>query len=309
MDTRTTLVMEPLAAPTAVAVGFFDGVHLGHQEVMRKALAYKGQGLRACVFSFTTSGSAPTSGKASAKILDMDEKQRLCREMGVDVLVIPEFGEFCGVEPEDFVNGILHKKLGARVVSCGSDFRYGKGATGNIHALKKQSKALGIGVEVSDAVLYQGKPISSTRIRRCLAQGDIPGVEAMLGRCYSYSASVMEGKRLGRELGFPTLNQYYKEDQAVPRFGVYASFGVVEGRLIPAVTSIGDNPTVGVDRPVCETHLIGADENLYGCQVRVGLLAYLRELQRFESLEALVAQIKLDVIQAEEIFGSKDIAY
>lgn len=280
---------------TAVALGFFDGVHLGHVEVIRTAVSYKQASLAPCVFTFTAGRTAPAGKKGSNRLISEHEKYALLKELGVQYVAAPDFSEFMELSPEGFVRDILVSVLRAKAVCCGENFHFGKNAAGDIHELARLCELYHIELRVCPAVMLRGEVVSSTRIRECIRRGDVQAAALLLGRPYSLTAHVVQGRRLGRRLRFPTINQHFPEDFELPRFGVYASFVWAEGRWHAAVTSVGVKPTVGSDRPLAETHIFDYDADLYDRTVRVALLQFLRAEQKFDTIEALRAQIARDV--------------
>lgn len=295
-----TLTIEIPAEGTAVALGFFDGLHKGHMEVIGRALAQRESGLVPCVFTFTTHRSCP-SAKLQGTLL-LTEEQRISRleELGVEYVICPDFDDFKELTPAEFVE-TLARVLKAKVLCCGEDFRFGSGASAGIEELKVLCAPYGITVQAISKVTFQGEEISSTRIRRCIREGLTKEATEMLGQPYTIFSEVVHGKRLGRNLGFPTANQYIPGAMTAPKPGVYATFALVEGRRLPAVTSIGKQPTVGGDDVISESYIMGFSGDLYGKTIGISLIAYLRPIERYNSLEELKEQIGLDANMAEEI--------
>ncbi|MDR2656122.1 MAG: riboflavin biosynthesis protein RibF [Oscillospiraceae bacterium] len=289
-------------AGTAVALGFFDGMHVGHMQVIQKALDLKKDGLESCVFSFDTSHVSPNAEKGSKQIMSLSEKIAFCEKIGVDHLYIPDFARIRDISHESFIAEILQEKLRAKVVCSGSDFRYGKNARGNTETLARECAGLGIGLHVLPPVKYNGLPVSATRIRAALEEGDVALAGRLLGRSYSYALPVSEGRKLGRELGFPTMNQIFEPSRLLPRFGVYASLTELNGELMASVTNVGVKPTIGAaGAALSETYIIGMNRELYGRTITVRLAAYLRPEVVFYSLEALKTQIREDARCAQEL--------
>lgn len=282
----------------AVALGFFDGVHCGHQAVIRRALDYRAEQLRPAVFTYRIQHSIPERKSSFLWINSEEDRVNLLEQMGVLDVVQPSFEDFCDMSPEQFVEDFLIKRMRAKVICCGEDFRFGKKAAGTVELLKQLCEPYGVQVEVVPPVQLEGGRISSTRIRDYICKGNMPLAWRMLGRPYSLRFPVVSGNKIGRKLHFPTINQVYPEHFAIPRFGVYVSVAEVDGELYSAVTNVGVKPTVGSDCPLSETYIIGFSGNLYGTRVRVNLCHFIRPETKFGSIEELREQIVRDTIQA-----------
>lgn len=302
MITAQTLTLEsPL--PSAVAVGFFDGVHIGHQAVIKRASEFKSDGLATCVFSFSTSLAAPAAKRGALLLQTPSLKQKTLKAIGADILLTPDFKNFMGLSPKQFAEDILVKGLGARVVCCGYDYHFGKGASAGADELAALLKPFGADLIKVGAVLQGGSPISSTRIRAALNAGDIGEANAMLGRPFAIDFVVEHGKTLGRKLGFPTANQHIPAGFATPRFGVYATGVTINGKKYAAVTNVGVKPTVGSDCVSAESYILDWDGDIYGQNIETEFYTFLRPEQKFESLEALKTAIAENAVQAREIFS------
>lgn len=284
----------------AVALGLFDGLHLGHQAVIRAALSHKQEGLSPAVFTYRIQGSIPSQKRRFRWICSEEERARLLEQMGVEVVVQPTFEDFRDMASEDFVENFLLGQMRAKVICCGEDFRFGKGAAGTVETLRRLCEPRGVRLELIPPVELEGERISSTRIRDAIEAGDMPLTQRLLGRPYSISSLVESGNHLGRTLSFPTINQPYPQGFAVPRYGVYLSAALVGGQLYPAISNVGVKPTVGGHLPLAETNILGFSGDLYGTRVLVCLCRFLRPEQRFGGLEELRAQISRDVAVAQK---------
>ena len=286
-------------AKSVIALGYFDGVHLGHRAVLKKATEQaKYLGVLSAVFSFTDNKN---EGKKSqlGKIYSTSRRCELLSELGFDFAIMPDFSAFSSLSPEQFVE-ILKNNFSACAFVCGKDFRFGKGAVGDAALLKELALKSGIETYIVEDVVLDGKNVSSTRIRKALLEGDIRLANKLLGREYSIRAEVAHGKNIGSKVLYPTINQPFEEDGAPLKFGVYASKTVYDGKEVPSVTNIGICPTFLEKRvPTSETYIIGAQVNLYGKKVEVRLLEFLREEKQFESPEALKKQIEKDIEAAK----------
>ena len=285
----------PQLKSTSVALGCFDGIHLGHQAVIQKLFLPEYGTLNKAVFSFA---DGPAFKNAAESIASYDDKCAILRDMGISELILPSFDSVKDYSPEDFFNEILIEKLDARLLVCGTNYRFGKKAAGDTDLLRGLCERQGIACMVIPAVTYDGEMISSSRIRTALKNGDVVSAAKMLGRPFSYCLEVVHGRKLGRQLGTPTINQYFPEDFLIPVFGVYASVTEVDHVCYPSVTNIGVKPTVGSERPLSETWIIGCDDDLYGRSIRVSLIDYMRKEHKFHSIEELKNAIHKDGVKA-----------
>ena len=244
------------------------------------------------------------TGQAPPEILQSAERERLLTEMGVKFEYI-SFKEIMNLTCREFFEEILLKRLNAAAVCCGWNYRFGRGNEGGCRELSELSDEFGVELHISDHVDLGGEPISSSRIRLAVEQGDIPLANAMLGREFSYSAPVVSGYHRGHLLGAPTINQRFEPDFVRPRKGVYASFTTVGGVRYPSVTNIGLRPSFENEDFRSETCIIGFSGDLYGQVIKVSLLDFIRDEQKFGSVEALSAQIALDAARAKEIFEKR----
>ena len=287
---------------TAVALGFFDGVHRGHRRVIEKAVELANGNLTPAVFTFTMNESGPAKKQGAGEITTLEQKIRILKSMGIQQIYAPEFSDFCNLSGEEFVSRILKEKMNAAAVGCGRDFRFGKGASCDAAALSRFCEKAGLSCTILEEVMDEGEAVSSTRVRRAIAAGEMEKARQLLGRRYFLDFPVEHGKALGRKLQFPTINQPIPQQMVLPRFGVYATMAQVDGNFYAGVTNIGVRPTVEKGMaPRAETYLIGFSGDLYGKQVPVEFLSFLRPEQKFHSVEALRDQIASDAQTAEEI--------
>ncbi|HAN43873.1 MAG TPA: hypothetical protein DCP97_00635, partial [Ruminococcaceae bacterium] len=225
---------DKILSPTAVALGFFDGVHLGHQRVIQNTIDCKDKGLSSCVFTFSVDHEAPAS-KAGFKILSTDTlKAQILENMGVEFMFCPTFEEIKNLTPEQFVADILKNTLSAQCVACGDDFHFGIKASAGVKELKELCAQHNIMVNVIGPVQEDGLNISSSRIRDYIKQGNIKKANKLLGRPYTIDFEVIQGQRLGRTMSFPTINQKLPEVYVMPKFGVYASAALIHGKMYPS---------------------------------------------------------------------------
>ncbi len=282
----------------SLALGTFDGLHTGHQRVIENALNIPDG--EAFILLFYEHPQKYLTGRAPTRLITKTEEERLLKGFGI-APVYTDFGEIMELNAEDFIIR-LTRQLPLKQISCGFNYRFGKNAAGTTETLKILCDENAVRLKVAQAVLCDGAPVSSTRIREAVENGDMAAARRMLGRCFSYDFEVQTGDRRGKTLGFPTINQRFPDDFTVPLTGVYAASAEVSGKICPAVTNIGVRPTVGDNVFGSETHIIGINENLYGQPVRVELMERLRSEIRFQSLEALTEQIASDSTAALDIW-------
>ena len=291
-----------LNSKTAVALGLFDGVHLGHQQVIKAAAEFKKKGLSAGVFTFKTNTVTSKGGKIDAILSDRLKAEKFC-ELGAEFVFSPEFGKCKELSPEDFVKEILVKKLNAGAVVCGYDFRFGKGAQGDCKALKDFGKKYGFETVVVEPMRCEGEIVSSTFIRELVREGKIAKANKLMGGRFPMELEVVHGQAVGRTWNFPTINQIIPENQVKPKFGVYCSRVLMDGRWYDGVTNIGIKPTVEVKTgPLAETFIMGYEGDLYGRILRLELFEFIRAEKKFASLEELKAEIADNKRFAQEYF-------
>lgn len=291
----------------AVALGNFDGVHLGHRRILDACRALAAE--RELVFAVWTFSRHPAeAGKCPSLLTLPEEKERLLAKAGVEILVTEDFSAVRDFSPEDFCRKILKEGLCAREAVCGFDFRFGKGAEGTAEDLRRLAEPLGIRTTVIEAVRDEaGEKISSTAVRAALEAGDPARAARLLGRPWSVVLPVSHGKRLGRALGFPTINQIWDPRLVSPRRGVYAVTAEWEGGKTAGVCDFGVAPSAGERARACETHLFDFSGDLYGKDVRIAFHEFLREERTFENLEELKRRIACDSARAKAYFAERTI--
>lgn len=292
--------LTPAELPSAVALGNFDGLHIAHQRVICRAVREKASGLVPTVLTFAANPLTDLGGTAGGELITKEEKIRLLAEMGVEQLYILKFAAVKDLSPEEFVTRILEQVCRAKTVCCGFNFTFGRGGRAGSETLARLCGQRGMETRVTQAVLVDGEPVSSTRIRAMIAGGDMDAASRLLGRWYGYRSAVEHGRRIGRALGTPTLNQSIPKEFVLPLFGVYVSRVVLDGRVYAGVTNVGENPTVGVVKARAETWMPdyhGPD--FYGRVVQVDLIRFLRPELKFSGLEALKQAILKDGEEAK----------
>lgn len=291
------------ATPTAIALGLFDGVHLGHRAVLQAALRQAERGLSPMVFTFPAETAAR---KGAGYLYPTETRNALLYACGAfSALHIPDFSQVRDLDGETFVRTLLHERDHAAFVSCGRDFRFGKGAAWNTEDLIRFGRQYGFTVEIVEDVAADGEKISSTRIRRLLQAGDTAGANALLGEPYRITQTVSHGAHLGNTIGFATINQVYAPGQLVPKFGVYASETKTPDGWRASITNIGIKPTVDYQgAPLAETHILDYEGDLYDRDVTVILTAFLRSERKFDSIAALTAQLQADTHERRQLSGN-----
>ena len=314
---EVTRGLEGLVPPdggAAVTIGAYDGVHLGHRHVigLLRDMAAPGR-LETVVVTFDRHPATVVRPASAPKLLtDLEQKLELLASTGVDRTVVVHFDEARANETaEDFVTEVLVGALGARLVVVGRDFHFGHGRKGNVALLRDMGavegfETVGIALEDDD----EGEPVSSTRIRGLLAAGDVRAAAELLGRCHEVRGTVAAGDgRGGAALGMPTANVAVPTEILLPAEGIYAGrCRLADGRLLGAAVSLGRRPTFYAEGApaLLEAHLLGFEGDLYGAPVRLEFVERLREERRFVSVEALVAQMRADVEQAEALLRAED---
>lgn len=293
---------------TAVAMGLFDGLHYGHRAVIGRSaeIAERNPGIVPAVFTFDTL-SVTSKGGGVECILSREMKFELMENMGVRYVYSPDFMNFRDLSGEDFAELVLCGKMSAKFVTCGDDFRFGKGAKCGTDELDRLCRRHGIGLCVVPSVTEKnGVRISSTVIRELIKSGEIERANRLLGSCFTFKLPIACGRQLGRTLDFPTINQYLPKRQVMPKFGVYATKTEVGGQIYKSVTNIGIKPTVGSEAPLAETYIIGfRGGELYGETAKISLISFIRPEMKFDGIDALKAQIARDTQAVLEIPESK----
>jgi riboflavin kinase/FMN adenylyltransferase len=293
----------------AVAMGTFDGVHRGHQKVIGLAgEAAKRLGAPLGVITFDPHPRSYFHPEQPAyRLMRPDQQARALEDLGAAILyVLPWDPELANMSDREFATRVLHEGLGARHVAVGFDNSFGKGRTGTPDTMRQYGQELGFGVSVAKEVAdHTGEKFSSTSVRDALRDGHPEEAARILGRPFAIEGEVERGRQLGRKLGFPTANVALS-DYVVPKFGVYATrTRLPDGRYLPGVANLGVNPTIeGVTAPLLEVWLFDFDEDIYDQVIETDLVAFLRPELKFDSLEALTAQVLKDAAEARRVLGA-----
>jgi len=286
---------------TAVALGTFDGLHKGHRAVITAALAYRSSGLEARVLLFDSHPLKVLTGVSPGELMTPTLRERELERLGIQAEIIA-FEEIKDWEPERFFSEILLERLHCAAVTCGKGYRFGRSAAGDAALMEQLCRENGLEFTLAETVIYDGEPVSSTRIRKALENGEPDTAARMLGRPFSYDFEVVYGRRLARYMGTPTMNQLFDEGFCIPKHGVYLTRVNLEGQPRAAVTNIGVQPTFDGKQLRSETNILDFSGELYGQRIEVALLSYLRPEMKFRSLGALREQIGLDSAKARELF-------
>ena len=285
-----------LPGRSAVAIGKFDGVHIGHQKLIHKIISQKNKGLLATVFTFDTSVAAFFGGEEK-ELTTGYEKRRIFEQMGVDVVIeFPLNRETAATEPAEFVRRYLAGQMRAAYICAGTDLSFGKNGAGSFALLEKNADRYGYRAELINKVRIDGNVVSSTGVRAAVRRGDMEYVSRMLGTPYSVSGSVEHGKKLGRTIGMPTANLMPEKNKLLPPNGVYYSRAQIDGRTYKGISNVGCKPTVDDGQTVgVETYLYDFEGDLYGKDITVYFLAFRRPEMKFDSVERLKEQMEADI--------------
>ena len=264
------------------------------------------EGLTPRVFTFRPEGadaSRPVSKSGLTLLQREEQKEAVLEELGVEEVICPPFETFRSMTPEQFVQGFLGETLHARVLVCGFNYHFGRGGQAGVEELRALCAPLGIQVEALPPVLWQGEVVSSTRIRQCIREGQIEEAAAMLCAPFTLAAEVVHGKGLARTLSWPTINQLFPPDFTIPRRGVYWSQVEIGGRRWNGITNVGIKPTLHETNLTMETYILDYKGDLYGQELSVALLRFLRPESQFASVQALSQRILADIQTVRQLSG------
>lgn len=287
---------------TVVALGNFDGVHKGHQQIIARTVhSARAVGLASAVFTFSNHPSAMLGrGEPVKNILYAEEKIRIIEEMGIDYLIsIPFTEEILQMSPEKFVQVILVDTLHIREAYCGFNYSFGFKASGTPEVLMHEGLRHGFGLHVQEPYTIDGVLVSSTLIRQMIREGRMEEASKFMGRMYAIGGEVIFGNQLGRTIGFPTMNLIIDETMVTPPNGVYITYCTVDGVRRPSVTNVGNKPTIGEYAKNIETHVFSFDEDTYGKHINVEFVRRIRPERKFAGIDELKAQIQSDSIGAK----------
>ena len=290
--------------PTVLTIGTFDGVHLGHQKIVERVVTTARQeGLLATVFTFFPHPRMVVQHDKGLKLIHtLEEKKQLLQQLGVDLLVVQPFNEaFAQLTAEEFVSTILVEHLNVKKVIIGYDHRFGRNRTANIDDMRLFGEKYGFAVEEISVQEVDEVSVSSTKIREALNKGDVTTAEHYLGTPYSLTGRVVHGLKLGRTLGYPTANiQVTEEYKLIPKDGVYAVYSYIDGRKVYGMMSIGKNPTIEGKGASIEVYFFDFNGNLYDQKLTIEFVQYLREEQKFATIDLLKKQLQDDETAARK---------
>ena len=280
-----------------VAIGKFDGIHRGHQYLLKYLEDYRKDGYKIVIFTFDPSPAAFFSKQEYKGVTTRDEKRHIFERLGVDVLIeYPLTKESAGISPEDFIEDILIGRLHVKCVVCGKDFTFGREGKGNTALLQAYGSRRGFEVKVCEKVKQDGVEISSSLIRSVIEEGKMEEAARYIGAYYSVTGVVSRGRQIGRTLGMPTVNIVPEADKLLPPYGVYEALISYRGGHYKGITNVGVKPTVTDEKkPVVETYIFDFDEDLYDRVITVNLIRMVRPERKFDSLDELKEQIKNDI--------------
>jgi len=295
---------EQIKTPTAIALGNFDGIHQGHCSVLRSLIDSVDRDLQPhihpSVVSFTPHPREFFTGEKRSLLTPIPQKAELLADLGIEQLILLPFdGDMASLSPQQFVKEILVEQLQAKKICVGKDFRFGYQRKGTGADLIGLAANYDMEVKLNSLHTYQNfsaeeVKVSSSLIRQALTEGDIGTADEMLGRAYSLWGKVVTGKQLGRTIGFPTANLEVAPEKFLPRFGVYAVDVFFATTILKGIMNIGCRPTVAGELPTIEVHLLNWSGDLYGQNLRVNIIDFIRPEQKFASVEALKQQITQD---------------
>ena len=295
---------QSIKSRSVLALGMFDGVHVGHQALVRQAVE-AARTLRARTVAFTfTDAPGKLLHLPVTSLSTPEQRIRWLQEAGAERVDMVDFTQaFADLSPEGFVD-YLQERYDIAALAAGFNYTFGKYGAGTAQTLRELGEQHGFRVVIAEPVLMDGEPVSSTRIRALVSEGRMEEARHLLGRPYTLAGPVVSARRIGHTLGYPTANVETGE-QLLPPDGVYATMASVDGAVHMAVTNVGKNPTMAGQRRTVETYILNESLSLYGTELSVAFLSRLREERTFDSKEALSRQIGRDVAAAEKLFDSE----
>jgi len=295
-----------IAKPTVLTLGVFDGLHLGHQRIMRTVVERASAvGATATAITFDPHPRAVLHPESAPPLLQtLDQRLANLEVLGIEQAIVIKFDlDFASQPAEDFLRNIVRDRLHAREVYLGKGFAFGQGRGGNIELLRRMSVELGFVADEVDEVQLRGARVSSSKIRELLNEGRINRARRMLGRPYGVEGVIIRGDRRGHTIGFPTAN-LKPHNRVIPKFGVYATASLIDGIWRDSITNIGVRPTFEeTSEPSIESYVFDFDDDLYGDVVRVRFLHRIRDERKFNGIEELKAQIERDTRVARNYFA------
>lgn len=290
---------------TAVALGNFDGIHIGHQNLIKTMISKaKEMKLKSSLLLFKEHTKATINEHSPKCITSLDQKIRIAKKLGVEIIYLIDFDEnLMKLTPKEFVKQILLQKINSKLVVVGFDYKFGYRALGNSKTLNELSDSLDFKVKILSPVYSEGIIASSSNIRQLINDGNVEQVKNILQREYSIIGKVVRGENRGNKLGFPTANIELQNNYVIPKTGVYKTLTIVDDKVYNSATNIGYNPTFndnGDKDLKIETYILDFNQNIYGKTIEVRFKRYIREDIKFKSVDDLVSQMKLDIKEVEK---------
>ncbi len=295
----------PAGARVSCALGNFDGVHMGHRELLTAAAKKEYGANTSAVWTFRVHPQI-FLGRAKVKILtSLEQKLALFREAGIEYAILEDFGAVADLSPEEFAKGLLIENLSVCHAVCGFNYSFGKKAAGTPAMLAAYFAESGKNVTVIPPCKIEGDTVSSSLVREKIERGDIEHAERLLGHPFSICLPVVGGRHLGRTFGIPTINQIFPENHVLPRFGVYAARCHIEGKTYIGISNVGTRPTIDENETQanCETHILSYSGDLYGKKIRVDFCKFIRDERKFASLGELTEEIQKNISEIREYFA------
>ncbi len=310
MEVISGMGKSDIKAPTGIGLGNFDGLHVGHMALVNTLInESRLNGLDSMIYTFTKHPENILRKKLFTPLLTTcGKKIRLLGETALNYLYFDEFDEnYSRMKPESFVRNILVGRLKMRLAVAGFDYRFGYRGEGDVNLLRELGRLYNFKVIVIPPIKIDNQTVSSTLIRECVAKGDMESVFKLLGRHYSITGEVKDGRKVGSKIGFPTANLHPEDFLILPHKGVYITKTLMDGKFYPGLTNVGLNPTFGdVERISIETHLLDFSRDIYGKDIEVFFLSKIRNEKKFKSKEELIGQINRDIASAKEFFDIND---
>ncbi len=281
-----------------VALGNFDGVHIGHNQLISTLTQKcKENNLQSCVYTFGIHPLTIITGKeAPSQITNINMKKKILESLGIELLYLEEFNkDFMNLSPEDFVKNILLDKLNCKIVVVGFDYTFGRKAEGNVEFLKQMSKKYGFEVYEIKPVTIDNNKVSSSIIREYIKNGEIEKANLFLGRPYSICSKVIHGRGIGNKIGYPTANILIESSHLIPKTGVYATIANINGCIYKGATNVGNNPTFEGNNTSLETFILNFDESIYDKYIEIKFIKRVRDQIKFNNINDLVNQMQKDI--------------
>lgn len=287
--------------PTVLTMGKFDGLHMGHKYLLEFLFEEKRKGFKTAIFTFDMPPKEKINGEPMPVLTTIPEKESVFEACGIDYLIeCPFTDEIRNMDAETFLRKIV-RQLNVKSIVAGDDFHFGRNRAGDYELLQRMSTELGYAFHVVTKMKHRGRDISSTYIREEVISGNLELVNYLLGYPFFIMGQVVGGKKIGRTMNIPTINVYPPKEKLLPPYGVYTAEVSYRGKTYGGIANIGRKPTIEGENPVgVETHIFDFDEEIYGESVKVGLLKYLREEKKFESITQLKEQIERDMENAKD---------